>query len=252
MNIKMLLISTACIAMLGGCVKGMDADGALSAGAQAFQAVNMSDADVRTMANKSCAQMDKQSKIAASGSAYSKRLAKVVKGLPATVDGQKINYRVYLTSDVNAWAMPNGCVRVYSGLMDMMNDDELRGVIGHEIGHVALGHSKKAMQVAYATSAARTAVSASGNAAVSQLSSSQLGDLTEKLINSQFSQSQELDSDNYSFDLLTSKGFSPKGLQTGFQKFAELDGGQNSMFSSHPSSSERAENIQKRLGEIGK
>jgi len=42
--------------------------------------------------------------------------------------------------------MSNGCIRVYSGLMDMMTDSELRGVIGHEMGHVALGHSKKAMQ----------------------------------------------------------------------------------------------------------
>lgn len=46
-----------------------------------------------------------------------------------------------MTSDVNAWAMANGCVRVYSGLMDMMNDNEIEGVLGHELGHVALGHS---------------------------------------------------------------------------------------------------------------
>ena len=31
-----------------------------------------------------------------------------------------------MTKDVNAWAMGNGCVRVYSGLMDQMNDDEPR------------------------------------------------------------------------------------------------------------------------------
>ncbi|BBQ84581.1 hypothetical protein WP3W18E02_31100 [Klebsiella sp. WP3-W18-ESBL-02] len=49
------------------------------------------------------------------------------------------------TADVNAWAMANGCVRVYSGLMDLMNDNEVEGV---------LGHSRKAMQTAYATVAA--------------------------------------------------------------------------------------------------
>ncbi len=48
-------------------------------------------------------------------------------------------------------------VRVYSGLMDVMNDNEVEGVLGHEMGHVALGHTRKAMQVAYATVAARTA-----------------------------------------------------------------------------------------------
>ncbi|MGQ7116108.1 M48 family metalloprotease, partial [Escherichia sp. TWPC-MK] len=50
------------------------------------------------------------------------------------------------TSDVNAWAMANGCVRVYSGLMDMMNDNEIEGVLGHELGHVALGHSLAEMK----------------------------------------------------------------------------------------------------------
>jgi len=33
-------------------------------------------------------------------------------------------------------------------------DDEVRGVLGHEMGHMALGHSKKAMQVAYTAVAA--------------------------------------------------------------------------------------------------
>jgi len=75
--------------------------------------------------------------------------------MPTTVNGKTANYKVYMTKDVNAWAMANGCIRVYSGLMDLMNDDELRGVIGHEIGHVALGHSKSRMQTAYAASAVR-------------------------------------------------------------------------------------------------
>ncbi|STL35893.1 peptidase, M48B family [Escherichia coli] len=44
-------------------------------------------------------------------------------------------------------AMANGCVRVYSGLMDMMNDNEIEGVLGHELGHVALGHSLAEMKL---------------------------------------------------------------------------------------------------------
>ncbi len=246
MNFKNIFAGVMCLGFLSGCINGADSDGLLSASDQALKAASLSDADVRSLSAKSCAQMDKQSSVAAPGSAYSKRLAKVVQGLPTTVDGQKINYRVYMTSDVNAWAMPNGCVRVYSGLMDMMDDDELRGVIGHEIAHVGLGHSKKAMQLAYGVSAARTAAGATSGVA-SKLSNSQLGDLGEKLVNSQFSQSQEMDADNYSFDLLTSKGFSAKGLATGFQKFADMDGGKSSMLSSHPSSSERVKNIETRL-----
>jgi putative metalloprotease len=144
--------------------------------------------------------------------------------------------------------MANGCIRVYSGLMDLMNDDELRGVIGHEIGHVALGHSKARMQTAYTASAARSLANAAGGMAA-QLSQSQAGDLAEKFVNAQFSQSQESAADSYSFDLLSERKLERKGLVTGFQKLAKLNGGQttSSLLSSHPPSIERAAAMQRRL-----
>ncbi|AKQ60591.1 M48 family metalloprotease [Bordetella hinzii] len=235
---------------LAGCanMKNMDANSLMSAGGDMAKAMSLSDADIVQLSDAACKESDAQSKVAPANSKYTKRLNKVMAGFgKMDLNGQKINYKVYQTQEVNAWAMGNGCVRVYSGLMDMMNDDELRGVIGHEMGHVALGHSKKAMQTAYAVSAARTAASATGNSAVSALSSSQLGDLTEKFINAQFSQSQESAADDYSFDLLTQKKMNRKGLVTAFEKLAELDGGQSSMLSSHPSSPDRAKHIQQRI-----
>ena len=36
-----------------------------------------------------------------------------------------------------------------------MTDNKVEAVLGHEMGHVALGHTRKAMQTAYATLAAR-------------------------------------------------------------------------------------------------
>ena len=99
----------------------------------------------------------------------------IAKALGNEVNGTPVNYKVYMDKEVNAWAMANGCVRVYSGLMDLMTDNEVEGVLGHEMGHVALGHTRKAIQVAHATVAARTAASAGGVAA--QLSSSQLAEM---------------------------------------------------------------------------
>ncbi|VEA75151.1 Putative metalloprotease yggG [Salmonella enterica subsp. arizonae] len=122
-----------------------------------------------------------------------------------------MNYKVYETKDVNAFAMANGCIRVYSGLMDMMTDNEVEAVIGHEMGHVALGHVKKGMQVALGTNAVRVAAASAGGV-VGSLSQSQLGDLGEKLVNSQFSQRQESEADDYSYDLLRKRGISPAGL----------------------------------------
>ncbi|MDM0109064.1 M48 family metalloprotease [Variovorax sp. J22R24] len=235
-------------------MKGIDTQSLTNVGGTAVKAMSLSDGDIVTMSVESCAAMDQKNKTAAASSDYAKRLDQVVKGMPATINGKSANYKVYLTEEVNAWAMANGCIRVYSGLMDLMNDDELRGVIGHEIGHVALGHSKTRMQTAYAASAVRGLAGATGNSALKALSESQAGELAEKFVNAQFSQSQESAADDYSFDLLTASKLERKGLVTGFQKLAKLSAGSapgSSLMSSHPPSETRAAHMQKRLDKGG-
>ncbi len=236
---------------LAGCetMKTMDVSKLTEVGSTTMKAMTLSDGDLVTMSEQSCAALDQRNQVAPANNKYTVRLNQVVRAMPTTVNNQTANYKVYLTQDVNAWAMANGCIRVYSGLMDLMNDDELRGVIGHEIGHVALGHSKTRMQTASAASAARGLANATGGVAA-QLSQSQAGDLAEKFVNAQFSQSQESAADSYSFDLLTERKLERKGLVTGFQKLAKLSEGQtagNSLLSSHPPSVQRAAAMQKRL-----
>jgi len=245
------LATIALSVSLVGCetMKTMDVSKLSDVGGTAMKALSLSDGDIATMSDQSCAAMDQKNQIAPANSKYTTRLNQVVRAMPTSVNGRTANYKVYMTPDVNAWAMANGCIRVYSGLMDLMNDDELRGVIGHEIGHVALGHSKSRMQTAYAASAARGLASAAGGVA-GQLSQSQAGDLAEKFLNAQFSQSQESAADNYSFDLLTERKLERKGLVTSFQKLAKLSEGKasgSSLLSSHPPSTDRAANMQKRL-----
>lgn len=239
-----IILSTTAIITLSGC-NSLSLDDAMSLGTQSFQAMSLSDADVKELSNKSCQQLDAQSKIAPANSVYTQRLNKIANSLGHNINGTKVNYKVYLTQDVNAWAMANGCVRVYSGLMDKMTDNEIEGVLGHELGHVALGHTKKRLQVAYATDIARSAVTKSSNSVVADLSSSQLGNLAQTLVNSQFSQSQELEADNFSYDYLKQRKINPEGIATAFDKL----GGSSSLLSSHPSSSKRSQNIRNRIAQ---
>jgi putative metalloprotease len=252
MNIKYAAIAVLAAAGLAGCSSsGLNMDGLTSAGGKVFQAYNMTDAQIQQLSDQACAQSDAENTIAKPGSKYDARLQKIAKPLSKSLNGVTPNFKVYQTKDINAWAMANGCIRVYSGLMDKMNDNELQGIIGHEMGHVALGHTKKAMQTAYTVSAARDAASAAGGATVAALSASQLGDLTEKFINAQFSQSQELDADSFAYDTMKANNLKTTGLVTAFNKLAAMESGNSSaaesMMSSHPDSKDRMQRIQARI-----
>lgn len=59
--------------------------------------------------------MDSEKPAMGAKSKYTKRLNKIAKALGNNIDGTPVNYKVYMTSDITARAMANGCVRVYSG-----------------------------------------------------------------------------------------------------------------------------------------
>ena len=96
------------------------------------------------------------------------------------VEGIPLNFKVYYVIDVNAFACADGSVRVFSSLMDIMSDEELLGVIGHEVGHVAHKDSKNGFRTALLTSALKDGISSQGGKAAA-LTESQLGDLGEAL-----------------------------------------------------------------------
>ena len=154
-----------------------------------------------------------------------------------------LNFKVYLVTDINAFASGDGSVRVFSSLMDIMDDDELMGVIGHEIGHVANTDVKDAMKQAYMTAGLIDAAGAVSNTA-SKLSDTQLNKLTQAFLSAQFSQKQESAADEYGIKKCAELGFDPYGLANGLQKLADLSGGAKQsavqkMFSSHPDDGKR-------------
>ncbi len=231
-----VLLAMACLA--AGTASALDLKSLAGTGIKAGQALTLSDQDIAQAADQACTYMDKENKVAPASNAYSQRLAKITQGL-SNEDGLKLNFKVYLTEDVNAWAMANGCVRVYSGLMDMASDDEVRGVIGHEIGHVKLGHSKTKMRTAMLASAGRDTLAATGNANVAQLTQGQLGELAEGFVNAQFSQKEEGAADEYGYSFMKRHQYDPAALASMFRKLSS-DGG---LMSSHPGSEARAGRI---------
>ena len=212
-----------------------------SATGKAVTALSITDEQIAELCSQSVAQLDQQNTI--DNGAYLTRLRKLMSSV-GQLNGLKLNYKVYRTDQVNAFASGDGSVRVYSGLMDLMDDGELMAVIGHEIGHVVHQDTKNAMKKAYMASAASDIVGAAG--AVGAVAQGLGGSIAEALVNAQFSQKQELAADEFGFEFSVAMGYSPYSMANSLEKLKTLsEGGQASkvsqMFSSHPDNAKRAD-----------
>lgn len=230
---------------------------AVNGAAKAAKAVTLTDAQMVEYVKEYIDWMDEHNPVCAADDPYTVRLNKLTEGL-TEVEGIPLNFKVYYVIDVNAFACADGSVRVFSSLMDIMSDEELLGVIGHEVGHVAHKHSKNAFRTALLTSALKDGVSSQGGTAAA-LTDSQLGDLGEALVNASYSQKQEREADDYGYDFLKKAGKNPWAMALSFQKLKQLQeeaGAQktsklNQLFSTHPDLDARIERMQKRATDDG-
>ncbi|MCC8194235.1 MAG: M48 family metalloprotease [Deltaproteobacteria bacterium] len=227
------------LGLLGGCIT----DKQLSAAGDLYTAATISNEELIELSRQMRAVGDKENKVAAKNSKYAKRLARLTDRFKKE-DGLDLNFKVYITPEINANATADGSVRVYSGLMDMMTDNELLFVIGHEIGHVADGDSLDKVRMAYASSGAIKAASAANQGAAAVMNTAQLGDLLYAVLNAQFSQKQESDADAYGYNLMKKHKIDTKAAVSALEK---LGGGSTEIMSTHPGSADRAKAIQKMI-----
>jgi len=236
-----IIVALVSLGLLGGCIT----NGHLDAVGDLYTAATISKGDLVQMSKDMRAQGDKENKVAADNNKHAVRLARLTNRLKKE-DGLDLNFKVYLTNDVNANATADGSIRVYAGLMDMMTDNELFFVIGHEIGHVKGGDSLDKVRMAYASSGAIKAVSASASSSGYGLSNSQLGGLLHTVLNAQFSQTQESDSDAYGYELMKKYKVDTKAAVSALKKLDTL-GSSGGVMSSHPNAGARAAAIQAKI-----
>lgn len=248
-NTVSALLLAACLSVTAVPV---NAQGWLGALATAAQALTLSNSQIQAYTRQYIQQLDAKSTICGTEDPYTVRLNRLTANLKS-IDGTPLNFKVYKTSELNAFACADGSVRVYSGLMDILNDDELLGVIGHELGHVAHQDTKNQYKRAILTAAATEGLAASSST-IATLSQSTLGKIGQALASSSFSRKQESSADEFGYDFLKGMGKNPWAMATSFEKLKAHSGGDqasvtgfvNQLFSDHPDLDRRIKTMEER------
>ena len=174
---------------------------------------------------------------------------------------KEIDYQFQIvdTEEPNAFALPGGYVYVSRGLLVLVNsEDELAGVIGHEIGHVAARHGVQRLTRAAPIGLVTGITSASVGIVSPFLAGavSGTGSLLNSAILSPYSRGQENDADSIGQELAAKSGWNPEGITlflNTLDREMERNGNKDkgiAFLSTHPSTPERVSKTEQRASEI--
>lgn len=196
-------------------------------------------------------QVERQYRIITSGPDHDRLQRVAARIIPQADQDFDVDYTVKLidSKDVNAFALPGGPIYFYKGLVDLAaTDDELASVVGHEAAHVVKRHSAKQISDAQAKSALAQIFLGRQSGTVQQLAS-----LGLNIYQLKFSRSDESQSDEVGFQYLVRAGYDPDAMASFFTRMAEKTGGggrkSNEWLQSHPVTSSRIQDAQKRAAE---
>lgn len=163
---------------------------------------------------------------------------------------QDVTYRFHVVdmTEPNAFALPGGYVYISRGLLALVNDeDELAGVVGHEIGHVAARHSVQKISKQGPIAAVFGIVSGITGLVIPVVGDliGGIGDLAQSLVFAPYSRGQEIEADRVGQDMAAKAGWDPAALSTFLTTLGrEVDltsrgTHKPSFFDSHPATPDR-------------
>lgn len=170
-----------------------------------------------------------------------------------SLDLPKIKVHIYEIDPVNGLAAPDGRIFITRGFYNKYRQgevtaDEMASVIAHELGHVALGHSRRRMIDFSGQNALRTALAMVLSRFIPVIGVWIANGLTT-LLAARLSRSDEYEADAYASALLTKSGIGTEPQKTLFAKLEDLTqqraGAVPAWLMSHPKTGERVKAIEK-------
>lgn len=158
-------------------------------------------------------------------------------------------YDFHLLADqqtVNAFALPGGQVFITTALITQFDtEDQLAGVLGHEIGHVVARHgAERIAQMELSQGLTGAAVVATGD-----YNTAQAAQLIANLVHMSYGRDQELESDDLGVRFMVQAGYDPEALISVMEILEKASGGQEQpeFMSTHPSPDNRIQRIKEAI-----
>jgi predicted Zn-dependent protease len=171
------------------------------------------------------------------------------KGMTSVLEGYQWEFNLIDNADANAWCMPGGKVVVYTGLLQItQNEAALAIVLGHEIAHAIAQHGSERMSQGLLQQLGGTAlqVALANKPAETQnlfLTAYSVGSNVAGIL--PFSRKQESEADKYGLYFAAMAGYNPQEAIPFWQRMSAAGGAKPPAFlSSHPSDEQRIANLQ--------
>ncbi|MDP2325726.1 MAG: M48 family metallopeptidase [Gammaproteobacteria bacterium] len=175
--------------------------------------------------------------------------AAIVQQLEKPYSDKDWDVEVFESEDVNAFAMPGGRIGIFTGLMQVAeNQDQLAAVIGHEVAHVTQQHSLKRVNREATTRVGVIAGTAvlGGGAGVGDVVAmgAKLG------LSLPYSRGNETEADTVGLNYMASAGFNPaESIQLWKNMGKKNKLGPPQWLSTHPSGDSRIQDLVRQLPE---
>ncbi|NNU80262.1 M48 family metalloprotease [Halovulum dunhuangense] len=174
-------------------------------------------------------------------------LGRVTARLAEALDVPRIRVHIYEVDPVNGLAAPDGRIFITRGFYQKYREgavtaEEMASVIAHELGHVALGHSRRRMVDFSGQNAIRVILTMLFSRIIPGIGA-WIANMLVTLLGARLSRQDEYEADAYAAALLTRAGIGTAPQISLFRKLEAMTGvsmaGQPAWLLSHPKTEER-------------